>query len=278
MLGGALGTPVLIAVLLLLGALTVVGYLRTGGGAGLTGEIALALTALLAAFALTYPGFAAGIAVLVAAALYAKQPIHELVREKLNEHELRDGLLLAGAAIVVLPLLPDEAVDPWGVLVPARLWRMVVLILAVGMAGHIALRVIGARWGLPLAGFFSGFASSTSAVAGFGQRARAERRHAGAAAAGALFANFGSLCLFAAVVGAGAPQLMRHAAMPLGAGGVALLGFALLWTLRQDGVAELPPGQRSRAFYLSHALLLVGLMACWWPGWPSRGWHLPAAG
>jgi uncharacterized membrane protein (DUF4010 family) len=69
-------------------------------------------------------------------------------------------LLLAGAALVVMPLLPDHAVDSWGVLVPTRLWRMVVLILAVGMAGHLASRIVGARWGLPLAGFLSGFASS----------------------------------------------------------------------------------------------------------------------
>ena len=120
---------------------------------------------------------------------FAKQPLHVLVREKLSEQELHDGLLLAGAALVVLPLLPDGPVDPWGVLVPSRLWRLVVLILAVGMAGHIALRMVGARWGLPLAGFFAGFASSTAAVAGFGQRARAEATHVSSAASAALFAR-----------------------------------------------------------------------------------------
>src|SRR5688572_6076090 len=138
-LGAALGTAVLVTVLVLIGALTVAGYVRNGDP-GLTGEVALPVTALLAALAHAHPGLAAGIAVVVAGALFAKKPLHELVREKLSEEELRDGLLLAGAALVVLPLLPDEAVDPWGVLVPARLWCLVVLILAVGMGGHIALR------------------------------------------------------------------------------------------------------------------------------------------
>lgn len=259
-LGAALGTAVLVSVLVLIGALTVVSYLRTSEH-GLTGEVALPVTALLAALAHSHPGLAAGIAVVVAAALFAKQPLHVLVREKLSEQELRDGLLLAGAALVVLPLLPDGPVDPWGVLVPSRLWRLVVLILAVGMAGHIALRMIGARWGFPLAGFLAGFASSTAAVAGFGQRARAETTHVGSAASAALFANLGSLALLAGVLGAGAPQLLRHVALPLGAGAAVLATFALAGVLRQEALRALPASGKARAFHLSHALLLVGLMA-----------------
>lgn len=259
-LGAALGTAILVTVLVLIGALTVAGYVRKGDP-GITGEVAMPVTALLAALAHSHPGLAAGIAVLVAGALFAKQPLHALVRERLSEAELRDGLLLAGAALVVLPLLPDEAVDPWGVLVPSSLWRMVVLILAVGMAGHLALRLVGARWGLPLAGFLAGFASSTAAVAGFGQRSRAEERHTSAAASGALFANLGSMSLFAGVIGAGAPALLRVSALPLAAGGLILLALALLGVLRRPSLKNLPGSENSRAFHLSHALLLVGLMA-----------------
>jgi uncharacterized membrane protein (DUF4010 family) len=259
-LGAALGTAVLVAVLVLIGALSVASYLRTDEH-GITGEVALPVTALLAALAHTHPGLAAGIAVVVAAALFAKQPLHVLVRERLSEQELRDGLLLAGAALVVLPLLPNEPVDPWGVLVPSRLWRLVVLILAVGMAGHIALRVVGARWGLPLAGFLAGFASSTAAVAGFGQRARAEPAHVGSAVSAALFANLGSLALLAGVLGAGAPHLLRHAALPLAAGAAVLAASALIGLLPHDGLRALPASGKARAFHLSHALLLVGLMA-----------------
>lgn len=261
-LGAAMGTAVLVTVLVLVGALAVASHVRSGADdTGLTGEVALPVTALIAALAHVQPGLAAGIAVVVAGALFAKRPLHELVRERLSEQELRDGLLLAGAALVVLPLLPNEPVDPWGVLVPARLWRMVVLILAVGMAGHLALRAVGARWGLSLAGFLSGFASSTAAVAGFGQRARAEGTHTAAAASGALFANLGSLCLFTGVVGAGAPALLRHAALPLAAGAVVLLASALAGVLRHESLRSLPERGRAQAFHVGHALLLVGIMA-----------------
>jgi hypothetical protein len=58
------------------------------------------------------------------------------------------------------------------VLNPAKLWQLVVLVMAISAAGHVALRVVGSRFGLPLAGFFAGFVSSTAAIAGFGQRVR----------------------------------------------------------------------------------------------------------
>jgi uncharacterized membrane protein (DUF4010 family) len=182
------------------------------------------------------------------------------VRERLSEQELKDALLLAAAALVVLPLLPETPVDPWGVLVPARLWRLVVLILAVGMAGHVALKMVGARWGLPLAGFLSGFASSTAAVAGFGHRAREEPNHIPAAAAGALFANLGSYALFCALIAGVAPALARALLWPLLVAGLAMLGMALLGVLRHDSVISLPVERTPRAFRLSHALLLAGLM------------------
>ncbi len=260
-LGAALGTAVLVTVILLLGALSVASYLRTrDADPGLTGEVALPVTALLAALAHAQPGLAAGLSVVVAALLFAKRPLHQLVRERVSEQELQHALLLAGAALIVLPLLPTEAVDPWGVLVPARLWRMVVLIMAVGMAAHVALRLIGARWGLPLAGFMAGFASSTAAVAGFGQRALAEPRHVTAAAAGALFANLGSLVLFAAVVGTAAPALLQAAAVPIGAAGLALLACAALGVIRRESLTSLPDEGRARPFRFTHALMLASLM------------------
>jgi uncharacterized membrane protein (DUF4010 family) len=259
--GIALGIQILIAVLLVLGALSVASYVRMSAkDPGLTGEVALPVTALLAALAHSHPGMAAGLAVVVAGVLYAKDPLHELVREWLSERELRDGLLLAGAALVVLPLLPVKAVDPWGVLVPSWLWRMVVLIMAVGMVGQLALRIFGARWGLPLAGFMAGFVSSTAAVVGFGQRARGEPQHMIPAVSGALFANLGSLALFAGVVAATAPPLFTLIALPLGAAGAVLLALAGAGVLRRDSMKSLPDAGSSPAFRISHALMLAGLI------------------
>src|SRR3546814_980244 len=56
----------------------------------------------------------------------------------------------------------------------------------------IALRAVGARWGLPAAGFFAGFASSTAAVAGFGGRVREQPGVLVPAVAAALLSNLAS--------------------------------------------------------------------------------------
>jgi uncharacterized membrane protein (DUF4010 family) len=261
-LGAALGTAVLVVVLILVGALAVASYVKTGNrDLGLTGEVALLTTALLAALALSHPALAAGLSVVTATVLYAKRPLHDLARQGISEQELQDVLLLAGAALVVLPLLPVQPIDPWGVLIPAKLWRLVVLILAVGMAGHIALRMVGARWGLPLAGFLSGFASSTAAVAGFGQRARQQPAFVSYAASGALFANLGSLVLFGGVIAAAAPALWHAAAAPLVAAGSVLALVAALGLLHRGNMDGLPAERAPQALKLSHAMVLAGLMA-----------------
>jgi uncharacterized membrane protein (DUF4010 family) len=255
------GSAVLVVALLLVGGLAVVSYLRTtDGDPGITGEVALLVTALLAALAQRDAILAAGLGVVVAALLFAKLPLHRFAREVLSERELQDALLLAGAALVVLPLLPSTAVDPWGVLVPSMLWRLVVLVMAVGMMGHVALRAVGARWGFPVAGFFAGFASSTAAVAGFGQRARAAPAQRRQAVAAALLSNLASLSLFAGVVGAGAPALLRAFAWPLVAAGIVLLAGGLLG-LAGRGSTALPEEPSPRSFRMRHALLLAALIA-----------------
>lgn len=265
-LGGAvaywMGLPVFVLALLLLGALVAIGYRRTHvEDPGLTGEMALVLTLLLGGLAVPQPALAAGLGVVVAGLLHAKDALHRLVRDALSGQEVHDGLLLLAAALVVLPLLPDHAVDPWGVLKPYALWRLVVLIMAVGMLGHVALRLVGARWGLPVAGFFSGFVSSTAAVAGFGQRMRDAPGLRTWLVAAALFSNLASLILFVGLVGAVSPRLLGQVWPPLAAAAAVLLagGVIGLWHAPSDA-ADLPPEPQARAFRLRHALALAAII------------------
>jgi len=260
-----LGLPAFVACLVLVGALTVSGYVRTTRlDPGLTGEVALLVSLVLGGLAYNDAHMAVAVGVVCAILLYAKQPIKRFSRELVSERELQDALMLAAAALVVMPLLPQGALDPWGVLKPYTLWRIVVLVMAVGMLGHVAMRTVGARWGLPIAGFFSGFASSTATVAGMGHRARTDPAMVAPAAAAALLANIASLLLFGAVIGAASPELLNQIKWPLaaGVGGLVAVAGACLW--RAQGSADPGQGQTvaaSPAFKLSHALLLAGLIA-----------------
>ena len=261
-MGWMLGSAAFVVCLLLAGALTIAAYLHTAReDPGLTGEVALLLSVVLGGLAVDHASLAAALGVLVAILLLLKAPMQKLSRELISERELQDGLMLGAAALVVMPLLPSEPLDPWGTVSPVTVWRIVVLVMAVGMFGHIAQRLFGARWGLPIAGFFSGFVSSSAAVTGMGQSARDNSEQTTACASAALLANLASLLLFLAVVGTISPVLLRAALPSLGAAVLALLlvSACLQWLAhRSDLVVAQSSG---RAFKLSQALLIAALIA-----------------
>lgn len=268
--GWGLGLTAFVVCLSLVGLLTVAGYIKTADrDKGLTGEVALLMSLVLGGLAYQQPQAAVAVGVVSAILLYAKQPLHRLSRELISERELQDVLMLAGAALVVMPLLPTGALDPWGVLKPYTLWRIVVLVMTVGMLGHVAMRAVGARWGLPIAGFFSGFASSTATVAGMGQRTRAQPGLAAPAASAALLSNVASVMLFGAVVAAASGALLKAILWPLVAclGALSVVAVAYLRQAELAGDGENPRSEH--AFKFSTALILavviasVSLLAAW---------------
>jgi uncharacterized membrane protein (DUF4010 family) len=183
-----------------------------------------------------------------------------LSRELISERELSDGLLLAAAALVVLPLMPNRTIDPFDVVNPWRLWLLVVLVMAIGALGHVALRMVGARWGLAIAGFFAGFVSSTAAVAGFGQRVREQPATLNPAVAASMLANLASLLLFCSLLVAVAGSFVRGLAPALvAAGGVLLLG-GLFGLRHSDDRLRVPPTAQSRMFRFGHALTFAAVI------------------
>ncbi len=261
--GWQLGLPVFAIALAAVALLAFGSYrLSPSSSPGLTGEVALVLTTLLGGLAQPEPGLAAALAVLVALLLQSRAALHRFSRELISEAEVRDGLLLLAAIVLVLPLLPNAAVGPYGVLNPAKLWQLVVLVMAISAAGHIALRVVGSRFGLPLAGFFAGFVSSTAAIAGFGQRLREQPALRRSCVAAAEAAALASLLLAIPVLGTVSTAYLSLVLPQLLAFGV-VLALAVLLGLRGDGVdpEAAMPTAASRMFRLSHALVFAALIA-----------------
>ena len=111
------------ATVLVICALVIGGYrLSAATDPGQTGEVALLLTLMLAALAHQNAPLSAGLGVLAAMLLYAKAASQHISRVLITERELQDALILAAAALVVLPLLSNDPIDPWGVLQPKMLW------------------------------------------------------------------------------------------------------------------------------------------------------------
>ena len=150
--------------------------------------------ALLATFAIGFMTvrhleLAAALGVLIVLVLSSKSRLHKFARSQLSEQELRDATLLAGAALIVLPLLPDRTVDPLGVINLRVIWRLTILMLLINALGYVARRTTGERVGLAITGFCGGFVSSILTIAAMGRQARTEPAQLNAAVAGASFSS-----------------------------------------------------------------------------------------
>lgn len=225
---------------------------------GLTGEVALVVTYVLGVLAQTRPAVAFEVGVVVAAVLAFRVQLHRFARDRITDQELLDALTFAIAAAVILPLLPNRPLDPFGLLNPFTLWRLAVVAMALSFLGYIAQRLLGGRYGLLVAGLAAGLVSSTAAVAALGGRAKAQPDLAAASAAGAIASMIGSLGCLVAILAAVSPQLIAVLAIPLG--GAVLLTFAYAaWLVRRT-----PKTQNGeivgRAFNVGVILLFVALV------------------
>jgi uncharacterized membrane protein (DUF4010 family) len=228
---------------------------------GVTTETALVLTTLLGGLAIREPAFAAGLGVVVAALLAARSALHRFVLSVLTDEEIRSLLIFAGATLVVLPLLPDHPIGPYGALNLRTIWIVVILVMAVSALGYIAVRLVGVRFGLPLAGLASGFISSTATIGAMGARAAKEPALLKPAVAGAVLSSVATIVQLAIVIAATSIETLRMFWPPLvlsGAAAVLYGGGFTLWALRHNAEKREPPGS---AFSLGTALAFAAILA-----------------
>lgn len=156
---------------------------------GATTLLGVLLAFALGAFAVVGDRVAAAAAAVATTALLAlKTLLHDWV-ERLTWIELRSALVLLAMSFILLPVLPDEAIDRWGAINPHGLWLMTVLIGVVSFAGYVAVRLVGYRRGVAVAGMAGGLASSTAATAAMSRMAAERPEQVNVIAAGAIFAN-----------------------------------------------------------------------------------------
>ena len=231
------------------------------GDPGLTTETALVLTTLLGGLAIRHPEFAAGIGVVVAVLLAARSALHRFVRSVLTDDELRDLLIFAAATLVVLPLLPDEPIGPYGALNLRTVWTIVILVMAVSALGYVAVRVVGPRYGLPVAGLASGFVSSSATIGAMGTRAKEEPALMKPAVAGAVLSSVATVVQLAILIAATNMPTLQALWLPLilsGAAAVLYGGAFTLWALKHKTQKHETQGN---AFSLTTALTFAAILA-----------------
>jgi len=236
-------------------------YVRRDDRLGLTTEISLLFTVILGALAMTTPILAASLAVCAAILLAAKEPIHGFVLGVVTREELNDFLILAGATLIILPLMPNTVMGPFHAINPRNLWVVVILVMAIGAFGHLALRIIGGRIGLPLVGMVSGFISSIATISAMGHRSRETPALLSSAVAGAVLSSFSTILQITLILATISQPTLQALIMPLMFGGIATLlcGGALTLNALHHPVSD--ANKVSQSFSVKTAFFLAGLIA-----------------
>jgi len=176
-------TLVIFISLFLVGMLTILGYLSKVRKKhfGLTTEMAFILTFAigLVVFFDSYPYYlSVSLSILLTFILVSKGFLHRFAKH-LTETEIWDAAIFGIVAFIILPLLPSslpKTIDPLGVLNPFVIWFSIVIVLTVSFLSYIAMKVFGAKKGLPLAGLLGGLASSTGVTIDMVQKVKTNRK------------------------------------------------------------------------------------------------------
>ncbi|HKX75200.1 MAG TPA: DUF4010 domain-containing protein [Acidimicrobiia bacterium] len=127
---------------------------------------------------------AIGLTVAVTAVLRGKDLLHRL-STRFSDQDVRAVIQFGVVTAVILPLVPDQAFGAFDGFNPREVWLMVVFVSAIGLAGYVALRVLGMR-GLALTGLLGGLVSSTAVTLSFSRLSRETRHSPQVVAAGVL--------------------------------------------------------------------------------------------
>jgi uncharacterized membrane protein (DUF4010 family) len=192
--------------------------------------------------ALNYYGFrvpAVALGVAVTVLLYFKAEI-EGFSQRLTGQDVRSMLQFAVLTAVILPLLPDRSLGPYGVLNPFQIWLMVVLVAAISLAGYVAWRMTLGRHGLLLTGVLGGVVSSTATTLAYARQVATGTQPPAAGLLVILLANATMLARVLILVGVVAPAALERALVVIvPALAMALFGVAYRW----NAAVEAPPGK-----------------------------------
>ena len=172
------------------------------------------------------------------------------------------------AAVIVLPLLPNEDVGPLAAINPFSVGLMIVLISGLSFVGYVAMRLFGKGRGLMLGAAIGGLVSSTAVTLSVAGRTKKDAALAPASAGAIAIASTVMMARVAVLVGVINPALLAHLAIPLvaGAAGAMLGGFIVYrrgGKIRDTPIAVANPFELGSAirFGLLFAAILVAIKA-----------------
>lgn len=204
-----------------------------------------------------YRAAAAGGAAL-AALLASREVLHGLLR-RLTWVELRSALILAVMTMIVLPLLPDRAIDPWQGFNPREVWIFTVLIAAISYLGYVAVRVLGPARGLLVSAVAGAVVSSTAVTVALARAAKSSESVWAMAGAASLAAAV-SVVRVLAIALLVQPAVAAVVALPALAAAAGFVASGVL-LFSMPGAKQLPDAAMRNPFELGPLLVFAGLFA-----------------
>ncbi|MCG6913020.1 MgtC/SapB family protein [bacterium BMS3Abin03] len=131
---------------------------------------------------------AAAIAVFTILFLSLKIQLHSFVG-KINSEDILAIVKLAIITIIILPLLPNQTIDPLNIFNPRTIWLMVIFVSGIGFVGYILVKYVGKDKGIGLTGFLGGMVSSTAVTFSMSKKSKESEMLAGNYAVGVLLAS-----------------------------------------------------------------------------------------
>jgi uncharacterized membrane protein (DUF4010 family) len=191
------------------------------------------------------------------------------IASRLDSRDWISILQFGVLSLVILPILPNEEMGPYGALNPQQIWWMVVLIAGMGLAGYTALQLIGVRYGAVFVGVFGGLASSTATTVLYARQARETPDMNAMAALVIVMANLVMVVRVGIVATLVAPAVAYSLALII-APALAAGGVAAIWHWRQlveRSELVLPttsnPAELKTALSFGALYALVLLAAAW---------------
>ena len=256
------GVILLIAATGSIALLSTVTYLRqTVHDPGLTTEFALISMPMIGGLTLSDPALASALGAIIAVTLAMKATLHRFVKNVITEAEMKDGLAFAIATLVIWPQLPDRYLGPFGALNPHTLWLVVILVLAIGACGHVATRLLGQRYGLPLAGLAAGFVSSTAAIGAMAGRTARDPKLIASAVAGATLSTVATFVQMALLLAVVSRATLGALAPALAAGGTVAATYGIAFTVFAVKAEDPNTPETGSAFSILTALMFAAIMA-----------------
>lgn len=197
---------------------------------------------------------AIAVAILFTGILALKDNLHKVARN-FDQTELFAILKFLIISAIILPFLPNQTLDQWGIFNPYHIWLMVIFVAGIRFVAFFLGKIVGSKKSIVFTGLIGGLASSTAVTSALSEESKKNESNLAPFLAGILFANmlmFFRVILEVAVV---APQMTFDIFYPLCAMGITagILGLITLFYRNKQLMIKNEP-EISQPFSLTEAL------------------------